>query len=167
MLVLDIYYRKTALIPMICTRTSALPAHALYERPSETCRSIHDSRRKRVASWIHRTNTRHNDRVSPSSRRARFGLGRISFYRPSAQVPVRSVAIRFAFGVLASAPGHFGFFGNFGDHGRKIGAAVGPVAKRLIRGFTAGTPGILAGLHFHNIRTLLGNFRLTHTRLQS
>ena len=63
----------------------------------------------------------------------------------------------FVAGFLAAAPGHFlgSVEGHFEGHHAGVFGAVRAVAKRLLGGFSAGAPGVCAGLHVLHERAVL------------
>ena len=61
-----------------------------------------------------------------------------------------AVAERTVLGMLAAAPRHGLFLGDVHHFGRKAGALVRAVAKRLALGFSAGAPVVAGGFHFQD-----------------
>jgi len=85
------------------------------------------------------------------------------FISPSRlQLRVATVAKRTILGMFATAPRHSLGFREIHFLGRKAGAFVRAVTKRLALGQTAGAEIKRAGFHRQNVRCFLGNGRITH-----
>jgi hypothetical protein len=64
--------------------------------------------------------------------------------------------------MLATTESHATSLVHSKSHRHKFGTGMGAVAKGLLLRFTAGAPGVLPRLKFHNTGLFIGNYRFVH-----